>query len=330
MQHTAILIVACLITGVSSSAIAQCPDGFITSDQNLIRNGDFANGSVDIESDYQYSESFEGKSTFLDEGFYAVTTDPSYAHPYFARCGDRRLAGTAMMIINGSWVENQKVWKQSVRVKPSTTYYFSTWICNLVPAAPSDLAFSINNVALGESIVAPLDVCTWRQFFAVWNSGSATEAEICIVNRNLTPQGNDFSLDDIVFYECEEQKILEPAFADTVGATITLRNVFFDVAKSELKEESFVELNVLYSMLQDRPKLVIQIAGHTDDVGSDSDNLTLSRDRAKAVYNYLIAKGITASRLSFEGYGESRPIDSNETLEGRQKNRRVEFSVQKR
>ena len=71
----------------------------------------------------------------------------------------------------------------------------------------------------------------------------------------------------------------------------------------------------------------IQLNGHTDDVGEEADNLQLSKDRARAVYDYLVNRGIRADRLQSEGYGESRPVDTNETPEGRRANRRTEFQV---
>ena len=109
-------------------------------------------------------------------------------------------------------------------------------------------------------------------------------------------------------------------------ATI-LKNIFFASGSAILKPESAGELLKLYDLLQTNPKMNIQINGHTDDVGADAANLTLSEKRAKAVYEYLIEKGITNTRLKYKGYGESQPIISNETPEGRQMNRRTEFIV---
>ncbi len=78
-------------------------------------------------------------------------------------------------------------------------------------------------------------------------------------------------------------------------------------------------------LLTDNPGLVIRIDGHTDNVGSDADNLKLSKNRAAAVRGFLEKAGITATRLSSEGYGESRPVADNATAEGRRLNRRTEF-----
>lgn len=83
----------------------------------------------------------------------------------------------------------------------------------------------------------------------------------------------------------------------------------------------------LISFLQNNPKIKIEIGGHTDNIGSEEYNLNLSETRAKAVYEFLIKNGIEKSRLTFQAYGFSKPIDNNETPEGRANNRRTEFKV---
>ena len=108
---------------------------------------------------------------------------------------------------------------------------------------------------------------------------------------------------------------------------IVLKNVFFETGSAALKKESLTELNRLKKLLDDNPSLKIQINGHTDNVGSDALNMTLSEDRAKAVYDFLTNNGITSERLKYKGFGETMPIGPNETAEGRQKNRRTEFMI---
>ncbi|MBK7408545.1 MAG: OmpA family protein [Saprospirales bacterium] len=108
---------------------------------------------------------------------------------------------------------------------------------------------------------------------------------------------------------------------------IVLKNVFFESGSALLLPESKGELEKLRNLLEENPGLRIQINGHTDNVGSEADNQSLSEQRAKAVYSYLADKGIDRLRLRFKGFGESRPVDTNETEEGRQHNRRTEFTV---
>jgi len=111
------------------------------------------------------------------------------------------------------------------------------------------------------------------------------------------------------------------------GTTIILRNIFFDFDKATLRPESKTELERVYTILTENPRMKVRIAGHTDNIGSDEYNQRLSEARAKAVCEYLISRGISIDRLSYIGYGESRPIDTNETSEGRQNNRRVELEI---
>ncbi|TWI14622.1 outer membrane protein OmpA-like peptidoglycan-associated protein [Flavobacterium cauense R2A-7] len=111
------------------------------------------------------------------------------------------------------------------------------------------------------------------------------------------------------------------------GEVIRLNNIFFNSGKYELLAESYAELNKLHAILQGNQKIKIEIAGHTDAVGSDVDNMTLSKNRANSVQQYLISKGISADRITSKGYGETKFIATNETEAGKQQNRRVEFIV---
>ena len=106
-----------------------------------------------------------------------------------------------------------------------------------------------------------------------------------------------------------------------------MKNIFFDFDKATLRKESFNELENLTKLLNDVPSLKIEISGHTDGKGSAAYNLTLSDNRAKAVVDYLVGKGISKDRLVAKGYGLTRPIATNDTEEGRQLNRRTEFEI---
>ncbi len=110
---------------------------------------------------------------------------------------------------------------------------------------------------------------------------------------------------------------------------IVLKNVFFDTDKAILKSESFAELNKLKLFLSENPAIRIELRGHTDNQGSDAHNLDLSDQRAKAVRDFLVQKGINADRLQAKGFGETMPVESNETPQGRANNRRTEFVILK-
>jgi len=108
------------------------------------------------------------------------------------------------------------------------------------------------------------------------------------------------------------------------GTILSLKNLYFDNDSYEIKPESFEELDKLYTLLSSNPGLKISVNGYTDNVGSDKYNVQLSEQRAKAVVDYLIQKGIAEERLNYRGYGKDNPIKTNETEEGRAANRRVE------
>jgi len=111
------------------------------------------------------------------------------------------------------------------------------------------------------------------------------------------------------------------------GASVILKNIFFDVNKFQLKEESITELDKVINMMNENPALKIQISGHTDNVGKDADNLALSLNRAKSVTGYLTGKNIDPRRIRSQGFGASKPLSANDTEQGRALNRRTELSV---
>lgn len=111
------------------------------------------------------------------------------------------------------------------------------------------------------------------------------------------------------------------------GQTVRLNNIFFETAKADLQPESFAELDRVVDLLKANPGMEISISGHTDNVGAVTFNRELSDARAKSVMSYLIQKGITSKRLKAKGYGDAKPIADNTSEEGRQQNRRVEFTI---
>ncbi|HCS20691.1 MAG TPA: hypothetical protein DIW47_09060 [Bacteroidetes bacterium] len=122
---------------------------------------------------------------------------------------------------------------------------------------------------------------------------------------------------DILEIPEEEQEILKVAFD----------NLEFAIGSAEISSGSFASLDQLVELMNKRPEYRIYIAGHTDNTGNAKKNEQLSLDRANAVRDYLAAKGINPTRIKTEGFGASRPVDTNDSPEGRQKNRRVEFRV---
>jgi OmpA-OmpF porin, OOP family len=107
-----------------------------------------------------------------------------------------------------------------------------------------------------------------------------------------------------------------------------LKSAHFDFNKATLKPEGKVALDAAVQALKAEPNLKANIAGHTDNVGSEAYNLKLSERRANAARDYLVSQGIDAGRITTEGFGKTKPIASNDTAEGRAQNRRVEVTAQ--
>jgi len=157
----------------------------------------------------------------------------------------------------------------------------------------------------------------------------------------LTPQHNyiiNISKDGYLFYSegffiKEKHDLLKPYEKNIpllplqVGNSVVLKNIFFETDKSTLKSESEAELKKLKEFLDKNPNVKIEIGGHTDNQGSHDYNQELSEERAKAVFDYLTKKGISADRLSYKGYSFDKPIADNEKEAGRAKNRRTEFKI---
>jgi outer membrane protein OmpA-like peptidoglycan-associated protein len=106
-----------------------------------------------------------------------------------------------------------------------------------------------------------------------------------------------------------------------------INDIYFEFNKYDLTDESKAVLDQLIEFLNENPKIRIQIQGHTDNIGHDADNLRLSENRARSVYDYLLAKNIDSSRLTYKGFGETMPVATNDTEEGRARNRRTVFVI---
>ncbi len=115
-----------------------------------------------------------------------------------------------------------------------------------------------------------------------------------------------------------------------IGEEIKLNYILFETGKATLTPVSYPELDLVVQFLSKNKNVKIEIAGHTDNIGSDKDNLNLSQARAQTVADYFILQGINKKRMIVKGYGKTKPIASNDTEEGRQHNRRVMFTILKK
>jgi outer membrane protein OmpA-like peptidoglycan-associated protein len=153
----------------------------------------------------------------------------------------------------------------------------------------------------------------------------------CNYMLNVSKEGylffsENFSLNGIYHLEKPFYKNI-PLQPISIGQTMVLKNIFFETDSFNIRPESKIELNKLVQFLMLNPAIKVQISGHTDNAGSQEHNQLLSENRAKSVIAYLILNGIKADRLTSVGYGYSKPIDTNETAEGRANNRRTELTI---
>ena len=129
---------------------------------------------------------------------------------------------------------------------------------------------------------------------------------------------------DSKYQEVQKDIALEPI---EKGSKVVLNNVFFETGKALLSSDSKVELRKAVELLNDNPSMVIELGGHTDNVGDPAVNMKLSHGRAMAVRQFLIDAGVKATRVEAKGYGETSPVADNESPEGRQANRRTEIII---
>ena len=139
--------------------------------------------------------------------------------------------------------------------------------------------------------------------------------EVLDIEVRQRKQDFDTAVDKALSAEKPEEKI------------IRLNYVYYKTGSAELDDKSKYELDNLVAVLNKYPKMTIEISSHTDSDGDDAYNMTLSQERSRSVFNYLLGQQVATGRLRSKGYGETKPVDTNDTEEGKAKNRRTEFQI---
>ena len=155
---------------------------------------------------------------------------------------------------------------------------------------------------------------------------------VALGNATAVLQGAYYYIDDVSVVcidtvKATASEAVQPDPVPAVGDIVPMWGVYFEVDSHELLQQSYRELVCLKELLESNPKMKVELRGHTDNTGTLAHNSRLSSDRAKAVTEWLKEHGIDGRRLVYNGYGESLPIDTNDTPEGRARNRRVEYRV---
>lgn len=185
-----------------------------------------------------------------------------------------------------------------------------------------------------EATVEVVDIKTGRVVFVTESDSEGNYLATLPVGRNysisINKKGYLFHSGNFMLAENKVEsafKVNIPMQPIIKGANIVLKNIFFPTAKYDLLPESITELDKVVALMRDNPSLHIEIRGHTDDVGKESDNMILSTARAKSVVEYLVSKGVVVARLTHKGFGASTPVADNTTEEGRALNRRTEMMI---
>lgn len=207
--------------------------------------------------------------------------------------------------------------------RPDGVTYFKGKVFDAVTKAKLQASFELIDLDTRKTIVQSFSDSTTGGFLVALplNRNYALN----VSKNGYLFYSQNFSLKDVATDKPYLMDVpMQPILKDNI---VVLNNVFFDTDKFLLRPESVIELDKLVGFLKSNPAIKIEIRGHTDNVGDDASNLKLSDNRAKAVMNYLVEKGIDATRMVAKGYGETKPIVANDTPENRQKNRRTEFKI---
>jgi OOP family OmpA-OmpF porin len=224
--------------------------------------------------------------------------------------------------INSDTIVNVEIWLEAVVIEKPKVLVINGTVTNKKTGEPIeaklsithkvDKAVSFSSVALSGDFSQTIPKTGWYMFTASHEGFLNTVDSLNYDNKDVTPMTKNL--------------VMQPI---EVGITVRLKNIYFEYNKATLKSESFVELDKVVAFMNDNPTVEIEIEGHTDSDGPDDRNQTLSQNRSQSVVNYISSKGINKARMQAKGFGESKPIDTNETPEGRANNRRVEFTVLK-
>jgi outer membrane protein OmpA-like peptidoglycan-associated protein len=208
--------------------------------------------------------------------------------------------------------------------QPALVSYVKARVVDAASGNPLSAKFEIIDVETGNVMVSNATDKRKGEFLACLPAGKN-------YMLNVNKESYLFYSD---YFECKAATDKQNAYdlliklkQPVAGEKVVLKNIFFDVNKFELKKESMPELNKLLSYLKSSATVRIEVSGHTDNTGDKKANLLLSENRAKSVYDFLIKAGIPAARLTYKGYGDTKPVADNSTDEGKTLNRRTEFTI---
>ena len=203
-------------------------------------------------------------------------------------------------------------------IRPSKTFYIAAKVFDAQTLKPLKAQISIYNLS-EDSLIFQKHTQNFKITTAIGQYG------LFAYHKGYMPYSKNFGINDTIDSTTIHLTILLKPIAQ--NQTTVLRNIFFDFNSYTLKPQSYPELKKLVYFLKDNPTIIIEIAGHTDSIGTHEYNMKLSQNRALAVKNYLVKHGINPGRLIAKGYGDTKPVAPNTTEKGRKLNRRVEIKI---
>jgi hypothetical protein len=204
MKKTINILSVLILVLFSSFTYSQCPSGYTVNGTNQVANSNFSQGNTGFTSQYTYEADQDLHTECWAEATYSIVPCAYDVHSMWSHSTKAVGDSGVFMVVNGASVANVKIWEEHITVTPNTTYYFTTWVCSVHPLNPAILQFYVGGITGIGNITATSDTNNyWQQFYATWNSGAATTADISIINKNTTANGNDFGLDDIYFIPCK-------------------------------------------------------------------------------------------------------------------------------
>lgn len=213
------------------------------------------------------------------------------------------------------------------KLRPKLVTYVKGNVYDKISSEPLNAKVQIIDLANGKAVFDDVSDIESGVFMATMPIGKS-------FGMNVSKDGylfysENFELDSKL-YNDKPFNLKIPLQKIEIGGFVVLNNIFFESNKFNLLSQSKIELQQLITFLSQNPSVSIEINGYTDNVGDDKSNLILSENRSKTVYNYLISNQINSNRLSFKGYGETKPVADNSSEDGRKKNRRTEFKIVKK
>ncbi|MGZ3862312.1 MAG: OmpA family protein [Bacteroidia bacterium] len=311
---------------INTSGIEKCP--FIHSDSETLyysSDGLYGFGGLDIfyvrkdeKGNWKEPENIGSPINTQDDdaGFFA-STDGKYG--YFCSDGGVKVRGIGVGKYDVYYFDLYK------EARPDEVAFLGGEVKHPDGTPVANATVEVKNTVTHEKIKAVVDSAT-GQYVAAVNLKKNKSVVVTVKAPDYSFASEKVEMKEVTFQKPPKPVELKIEKAET-GKSFVINNILYATGAADLYPESYVTLDEFVEYLKDNPTFKIEIQGHTDNVGHEADNLALSEKRADNVKKYLVSKGIPSTRVSSNGYGSSKPIASNATVEGKAQNRRTEFLI---